>query len=105
MIVVTTKKFKKTFLKTLLEFETGKCELDDGPEDVEIMVNEVIDTSRWSIIYDFVFRIGQEYWQVPYSVGATESQDESPWEYEGDTVECHRVYPHLVTSTVYRGHL
>lgn len=55
-----------------------------------VISDTVIDTSRWSIIYELVFQLdGQpedEAWCVGYSVGATERQDERPWQDE-DTVE------------------
>ena len=73
---------KRTFAK---EFLVDELELPWN-DDI-IKVQEVIDTSRWSIIYELVFEYEGKFYQTHYSVGATESQDESPWEYE-DEVEC-----------------
>jgi len=58
---------------------------------VEILRDEITDTSRWSIHHEIIFRWtdGKTY-RADYSVGATESQDEAPWEYE-DYVECEEV--------------
>lgn len=52
---------------------------------------EIIVTSRWSIHYSIVFQDKDgKYYQTTYSNGATECQDERPWEYE-ETVECYEV--------------
>lgn len=64
----------------------------DGDKTKFVLVREdVVDSSRWSIIKRLLFReIGQdesEAWLAHYSVGATELQSEGPFEYE-DTVEC-----------------
>lgn len=74
---------------------------DDGVEGVTVLETVITGTSRWSIHKRVTFRLpGQsndEAWQAKYSVGATESQDEGPWEYQ-DEVECTLV--HLVEKTV-----
>lgn len=50
----------------------------------------IIDNSRWSIIHEIVFEDKGKFYMTTYSVGATESQDESPWEYDNE-VECAEV--------------
>lgn len=51
-----------------------------------IISNDIVDQTRWSVIHDLIFQLPDqstdEAWMVSYSVGATECQDESPWEYE-----------------------
>jgi hypothetical protein len=51
-----------------------------------VISNELIDNDRWSVIYDLIFQLdGQpedEAWCVCYRRGATEYQDEAPWENE-----------------------
>lgn len=58
----------------------------EAPEGGEIISREITDTSRWSIHYSLIFRFADmapgEAWEVSYSKGATETQDERPWEYE-----------------------
>lgn len=54
------------------------------------ITNKIIDTSRWSIIHEIVFEDNNKFYQTTYSVGATECQDESPWEYD-DIIECDEV--------------
>ncbi|MFF2834280.1 hypothetical protein ACFVSK_21150 [Cellulosimicrobium cellulans] len=70
-------KFKKSYLKNELDLPYSA------------MVDEIIDTSRWSIHHKIVFEHEGKFYLTHYSVGATEMQDESPWEYqdEVDSVE------------------
>ena len=62
-------------------------------DDVEVIEEKIVDTSRWSIIYELIVRIGNKFYKTYYSVGATECQDESPWEHESEVVfnEVHQV--------------
>jgi hypothetical protein len=48
-----------------------------------IIRDEIVDNSRWSIIHSIVIQRVEDgrFFADSYSVGATESQDESPWEY------------------------
>lgn len=61
----------------------------DLPYDNTI-VDNIIDTTRWSIIHEIVFENNEKFYMTTYSEGATECQDERPWEYE-DEVECEEV--------------
>ena len=78
--------FKKEFLR---EFE-GKTILD-----------EITDNSRWSIIHRRIFEFEGKFYETTYSVGATESQDESPYEYDKEEIECPEVKPVEKLVTVY----
>lgn len=49
--------------------------------------DEVVDNSRWSINHEIVFEHEGKFYGATYSVGATESQDERPWQYDGDEIE------------------
>lgn len=71
--------FSKDFL--LLQMEIGNS-----------VKTDIVDSSRWSIHYDWIFKFEDKFYQSSYSVGATESQDESPYEYEGEWVDCHEVH-------------
>ena len=81
------KKFDRDYLFDVLYGEKGK-----------VLYDKITDRSRWSIHHEMVFKTenGRMY-RAFYSEGATEMQDESPWEYE-DKVECEEV--HLVEKTV-----
>lgn len=100
--------FKKSFLLELLDFQVGSpCPLEDFDESpsasfLQVHVNDIHDNSRWSITYKLVFQVDDKYWLSFYRVGATEYQDERPWQFEGDMVDCCRVYPHVVQTTVYK---
>ena len=74
----------------------------DGDEG-EIVLDKITDTSRWSVHHELVFRPeGEEkLYRASYSVGATEQQDEGPWEYE-ETVDTVEVEAYEKTVTDYR---
>lgn len=86
------------------ELETGdsvsdwyapKESWDEGMPDVKKVHSALIDTSRWSEIHEAVYlevKTGK-YWHTTYSVGATESQDERPYEYDGREIEFTEVKP------------
>ncbi len=54
------------------------------------ILEEITDTSRWSVHYRIVFPYQGRFFETFYSKGATESQHESPWEFE-DQVDCYEV--------------
>lgn len=66
----------------------------------KIISDEIVDNSRWSIIHEIIVSLEGKFYQANYSVGATESQDESPWEYENE-VEFFEVEPKQVMVTQY----
>jgi hypothetical protein len=51
------------------------------------ILDEIEDTSRWSVHHRIIFAYQGRFYETYYSVGATEMQDERPWEYD-DEVEC-----------------
>ncbi|HBN95102.1 MAG TPA: hypothetical protein DDZ66_02285 [Firmicutes bacterium] len=71
-------KFKKEFL-------INECDLPWAA-----LEDKIIDNSRWSIHHEIIFEYEGKFYKTYYSVGATESQDERPWEYE-DEVDCTEV--------------
>ena len=89
---MTTVTFEKDYMELVLW---------EDAVDAEIVVNEIIDTSRWSNHYRLIFKKDYKYYQTFYSSGATESQDESPWEYE-DKVKCVEVEPYEKMVIEYR---
>jgi hypothetical protein len=54
------------------------------------LLDEITDTSRWSVHHRIIFPYQGRFYEAHYSEGATEIQDESPWEYD-ETVECTEV--------------
>jgi len=92
-----TRKFPKEFLRDIIWEEESEFE-----DKVGIQVkNEITDTGRWSVYHELVFSYDEKFYAVNYSVGATEIQDERPFEYEGDEVECFEVAPKPVTVIEY----
>lgn len=87
-------KFTREFLRGLL---WGDFEKDQ----VEVISDEITDTSRWSIHYEMIFKTDGKYFRTHYSRGATECQDESPYEYAADDIECTEVIPVEKTVIVY----
>lgn len=85
-------KFKKEDLIDLME---------GGFDDFEVVHDQMIDKSRWSIIHELVFKYHGKFYATTYRYGATESQDERPFEYDPDEIECKEVFPVLKTITVY----
>lgn len=59
--------------------------------------NIITGTSRWSTHHEIIFSYDNKFWKTYYSIGATEYQEESPWEYQKE-VECKEV--RLVEKTV-----
>ena len=77
-------KFKKEDLQDMAYHE-------DGP--LKKITEEFISRSRWSVIYEVIFKdttTGKHYKSF-YSRGATEMQDESPYEYANEEEECFEV--------------
>ena len=94
---------KRTFPKEDL-LDLLDCSENEGFDGYTLITNEMVDTSRWSIHYNLIFKFEDKFYQAPYSVGATESQDEGPWEYEGDEapIDCYEVEPVEKTVIVYK---
>lgn len=77
--------------------------LDDSSDTLEKVSDEITDNSRWSIHHRIVFKesASGKFYETAYSIGATEQQDESPFEYEPDMIGCEEVRPVQKTITVY----
>ena len=75
-----TKKFSREYLTKELGL----------PYDCKLIKDDIIDTTRWSIVHEIVFEDKGKFYMTTYSEGATEYQDERPWEYE-DEVKCTEV--------------
>ena len=77
-------KFEKEFLIDELDLPESAIE------------DKVVDNSRWSIQHEIIFEHEGKFYRTHYQVGATESQDEGPWEYD-DEIECTEVIQQEVT--------
>lgn len=74
----------------------------------EVVYSQISDTSRWSIYYDCIIKdcTTGKFYDASYTEGATEMQDESPFEYdpvddEGN-IELREVEPYETIVTRYR---
>lgn len=77
-------KFKKEFLREVLWGDS---------DEAEVVLNEITDTARWSIHHWMVFKFNGKYYGVSYSTGATEQQEERPFEYDSDEIDCTELRP------------
>lgn len=85
---------------------TSEWTCDDGekfPVNFEMVQSELVDTSRWSNIHEVVYKDldSGKFYSSTYSVGATECQDESPYEYDGEEIEFTEVVPKEVIKIEY----
>jgi hypothetical protein len=55
--------------------------LDILYDSADVVSDKVTGNGRWSIHHTLIFKYEGKLYRTSYSVGATESQDESPWEY------------------------
>ena len=63
--------------------------------------DKIIGHRRWSVDYERVFRHEGRFYRTVYSRGATEGQDEQPYQYGPDEIECQEVIPVQRLVTVY----
>ncbi len=70
--------------ESMLEMMDSDVLIDsDGNEHpVKTISNKIYEKSRWSDHHEWIFQVGDRYFRTYYSSGSTESQDESPWEYD-----------------------
>jgi hypothetical protein len=71
----------------------------DNVVDGEPVENNIVDHTRWSVIHECIFENAGKYYRTTYSVGATEVQDEEPYGYEPDKIECQEVVKEEYTAT------
>jgi hypothetical protein len=77
----------------------------DCPDGYEKMEDKIVETTRWSILHSMVFKFEGKFYQSSYWVGATEQQDESAYEHDGDgegMIRCTEVVPEQILVTVYK---
>lgn len=80
-------KFKKEQMQELVYEDEADMNGDIGSKISE----EICGTDRWTNTYEMIFKVGQKFYQTYYRVGATEMQDESPFEYDKDEIDCPEV--------------
>lgn len=77
---------------------------DDFELNFELIKSELVDTTRWSHVHEVVYKDLDtgKFYISSYSTGATECQDESPYEYDGEEIELTEVVPVEVTKIEYQ---
>ena len=70
-------------------------------EGFKVIERKIIDHTRWSVISSIVVEKDGKFYASSYSIGATESQDESPYENDGDQIEFREVQKKEVLTIVY----
>lgn len=90
-------KFKKELLQEVA------CMYPDEEEweGFKVISKDITDTSRWAVHHSLIFSFEGKFYQTNYREGATEYQDESPFEHDPDEIECKEVKPVQKTITVY----
>jgi len=82
------------------EFLVGELGLPYDADEGIVIRNEIIDTDRWSIVHDIIFKHDGKLYETSYSEGVAEMQDVRPWEFE-DPSTCTEVEPVKKTITIY----
>lgn len=54
----------------------------------DVVEDNIVGNSRWSIQHEVVFKHEGKFYGTRYSVGATESQDEAPFQYDDNEIDC-----------------
>lgn len=86
-------KFKKEFLRAVL---------DEDQDGAVVVENKITDQGRWSTHHYMVFSWDGKFYASGYSAGSTEQQEESPYEYDEDEIECAEVVPVEKVVVVYK---
>ena len=63
---------------------------------------KITSIGRWSTHYRDIFEHEGKFYETKFSRGSTEQQDESPYQYDPDEIECKEVFPIEKTIIVYQ---
>ena len=82
--------------------EEGRLAVYDDSDIFRVVEDKIVDNSRWSIRHEAVLQHKEtgKFYVTHYSVGATENQDEKPYEYDMEVV-LKEVEPVETTVLVY----
>jgi hypothetical protein len=85
---------KNQIIKTFDKEEMAAVANDES-ELLEKIEDKIIDNSRWSIQHEMIFKelATQKHYISFFNRGATEYQDEGPYEYDNKMIECVEVEP------------
>ena len=70
--------------KLQLTKEAARDAMSGDLEGFEVIKDKICDTTRWSVHYELIIKRVSDgkFFRDYYSAGATEQQEESPWEYD-----------------------
>jgi len=79
--------------KITIPAELARAIVYDDSDEGELVEEEIFDTSRWSLTYKAIIKYQDKFYKTFYRVGATEQQEEKPWEFDdvAELVEVHQV--------------
>ncbi len=66
---------------------------DEPYEGFSVVENKITGTGRWTTNYSLVVKKDDQFFHSRYRTGATENQDESPFEFDGELIEFKEVIP------------
>lgn len=99
---------KEEAVELLELFRVGDTTESDAWEGLclkfELVREELVGTTRWSHVYERIYKDLEsgKFYSTTYSTGATECQDEAPYEYDSEGVELVEVEPYEVKVIKYR---
>lgn len=79
--------------KRMFDTEKLKEVLYDESNELKLILDRYIESTRWSKVNELIFEFEGKLYSTTYSYGATEQQDEMPFQYADDTIECFEVEP------------
>lgn len=87
--------------------EMNDLDLPWGGGEAKVVSDVIFDKSRWSLHHELIFRLpgmpDDLAYRTTYSEGSTESQDESPWEYDDAVCVLVRAVPVTKMAWMYVG--
>ena len=65
----------------------------EDTDEYKIIETEIVDTTRWATVHVMVFKdlATSKCYRSYFNRGATEMQDERPYEYDNPIIKCHEV--------------
>lgn len=77
-------------------------ELEINGKTAKVVLDEQFETTRWSSHHELVFSYDDTFYTTSYSRGLTEHQDETPFQYDDNEIECFEVAPVEVVKIEYQ---
>jgi hypothetical protein len=89
-----SKTFPKQYLMDVLNGDVEGCSIE---------YDEIVDHGRWTLHHEMIFKdVDGLFYETNYDIGATEYQDERPFENADDLVKCVQVHQVPETTMVWK---